>query len=100
MTPTSVYKRLNHLIWYGRLPVAVIHVVPDATLPECKGITIHDDLVVRPVILLNASSNCWGKTLVHEMMHVAEPLLQHGVIFDGFVDRYWVLARKHIKGLK
>jgi hypothetical protein len=100
MTPTAAYKRINKLIWYGRLPVAVIKVVPDATIPTCYGITFHDDLVVRPVILLNATVNRWGKTLIHEMLHVAEPRLQHGKIFEGFVERYWNIARKKIKGLK
>ena len=100
MTPTSVYKRLNKLIWLGRLPKAVIKIVPDETIPTCYGVTIHDDVVVRPVILLNASFKRWGKTLLHECVHVAEPELHHGVIFDALVETYWHIARKKIKGLR
>lgn len=71
----------------------------NATLPRCYGITIHDDIVVRPVILLNCEQNHIGKTLIHEMVHVAEPFLSHGKTFDALVERYWNYARKNLKGL-
>ena len=100
MTPTSVYRKLNRLIWLGRLPVAIIQIVSDATIPECRGITIHNELVVRPVILLNVAEKPWGKTLLHECVHVAEPELQHGVTFDALVEMYWRIAKKEIKGLR
>ena len=100
LTPTAVYKRLNKIIWYGRLPEAIFKFVPDATIPECYGITIHDELVVHPVILLNETQKNWGNTLVHEAVHVAEPQLRHGVIFDALVETYWRIAKKKIKGLR
>jgi hypothetical protein len=61
---------------------------------------MHDGyLIAQPVILLNAGSSHWGKTLVHEMIHVSEPELKHGKLFDALVNRYWKIARIEIKGL-
>lgn len=99
ITPAQVYSRLNRLLWLNRLPVAKIVLVEDSVIPKCKGITFHDNLVVNPVILLNVSSKRWAKTLVHEMMHVAEPQLMHGTLFDILVDLYWRIAKNKIKGL-
>ena len=100
MTPTVLYRRLNKLIWLGRLPKATITLVDNETIPLCYGITLFDRDFARPVIVLNASNKHWGKTLVHESIHVAEPTLQHGVLFDALVETYWRRARKEIKGLK
>jgi hypothetical protein len=82
-----------------RLPPAIILVVDDAVIPRCLGITLFDGDFDLPVIFLNASHKHWGRTLVHEMIHVAEPELLHGKVFESLVDRYWKIARKKIKGL-
>lgn len=99
MTPTAAYRHLNRLLWMGRLPHATVVRVTNATIPRCYGITVHDDIVVRPVILLNCDQAHVGKTLVHEMLHVAEPLLNHGDIFEALVNKYWNYARKNLKGI-
>ena len=70
-------------------------------MPSCYGMTLHDQDFVLPVIFLNMSAkNHWVKTLVHECVHVAEPVLQHGVLFDGLVEACWRRAKAEIKGLK
>ena len=85
----------------NRLPKAVVVRVSDQVMPRCYGMTIQDDFVVRPVILLNRSTpHHWGKTLIHEMIHVAEPELRHGKTFEALVTTYWRLARTYVKGLR
>jgi len=101
MTLTAAYQKLNALLWMNRLPKATIVRVSDATLPTCYGLTIHDDLCVRPVILLNISARkTYGKTLIHEMLHVAEPQLPHGLVFSAIVDSYWKFSKTKIKDIK
>jgi len=99
MTPAAAYKRFNRLLWANRLPKATITFVTDATLPSCYGITLQDDVCVQPVILLNEKYP-WGKTLIHEMIHVAEPLLPHGKTFTNLVEFHWRIARTHLKRRK
>jgi hypothetical protein len=100
MKPQTLYHRLNKLLWHGRLPQARIIMVDDSTLPTCHGLTLDDDDFALPCIFLNSDSNHQAKTLLHECLHVAEPTLAHGVLFDMLVERYWRWARKEIKGLK
>jgi hypothetical protein len=96
MTPTVLYHRLNHIIWLGRLPRAKIVRVDDATIPECDGLTFPPDhLLRRPIILLNGTDNHWEKTLIHEMLHIAEPRLRHGKIFAALENLY----RRNLKEL-
>ena len=100
MRPAAAYKRLNKLLWLGRLPAPTIIFVDNATIPRMHGVTLHDgDMFVKPVIVLNRSTP-WGPTLVHEMLHVAEPTLKHGILFDKIVRRYWFTAKKRIKGIQ
>jgi hypothetical protein len=97
MTPTAVYRKLNEVLWSNRLPKATVVFVEDGTMPSCFGLTIHDDICVKPVIFLNrCSTHSWKKTLVHECLHVAEPTLRHGKIFDALVDLYWRKTKKEI----
>jgi hypothetical protein len=100
--PTTAYRRLNNLIWRSRLPKAKIVLVDDETMPNCYGMTLDDQDFARPVIFMNMSGkrHRWAKTMIHEMLHIAEPELDHGVLFDGLVECYWRIARKKIKGLK
>lgn len=94
MNPLQEYRRLNRLIWLGRLPDATIVLVDNDTLPYVHGVTCHNTtLFVKPVIILNRTSR-WHRTLVHEMLHVAEPELAHGPVFDHIVRRYSRLAQK------
>jgi hypothetical protein len=100
MTPTTAYKRLNNLLWRGRLPAATIFLVADTVMPGCFGVTLFDEDFDRPVIILNSSLKRWGKTLVHECLHVAEPELPHGKLFDSLVASYWRFAKKEIKAFR
>lgn len=100
MTPSTAYRNLNRLIWLNRLPKATITLVGAETLPHCYGLTVHDDVCVRPVILLNTHYKKWGKTLVHEMLHVAEPSLRHGKVFSILVEFYWRIAKTNLKALE
>jgi hypothetical protein len=100
MRPETAYKKLNALLWQSRLPEAKIDFLEDDVIPTCYGITLFDCDFAKPVIFLNAGNKLWGRTLVHEMVHVAEPLLPHGKTFNYLVDKYWQIARKNIKGLK
>lgn len=93
MTPAKAYARLNRIIWLGRLPKAVINFVDDDVIPSCYGITLFDRDFARPVIFLNRSTKKWMKTLIHEMLHVAEPNLPHGKIFDTLVNSYARFAK-------
>ena len=99
MTPAAAFQRLNKLLWADRLPKISVSLVDNATLPTCYGLTLTDDIIKKPIILLN-SNHRWGKTLVHEMLHVAEPNLNHGKIFYALVDSYLRFAKQHIKGLQ
>ncbi len=100
MRPDVVYRRLNKLLWMNRLPPATITFVDNETIPTCYGITLFDRDFARPVIVLNSSHKRWAKTLIHEIVHVSEPTLNHGVIFDALVEIYWRRAKKAIRGLK
>ena len=102
LTPQTAYKRLNRLLWQGRLPHAKVFLVPNPTMPNAHGVTMNDgiDLFVKPVIILNSGDRYWGKTLTHECLHVAEPTLPHGPIFDKIVCRYYRRAKKEIKGFR
>ncbi len=100
MKPETAYRRLNVLLWMGRLPKATIKFVDDKTLPYCYGVTLFDADFALPVILLNSRHSRWGKTLIHECLHVAEPLLPHGKVFEAIVNSYWRKAKKSIRGLK
>jgi hypothetical protein len=95
-----MYASLNRVIWLNRLPNAKIVLLEDSALPKCHGITVHDDVFVKPIIFLNLKYKRWGKTLVHEMLHVAEPHLVHGRIFDTIVDFYWRVAKHNLKGAR
>jgi hypothetical protein len=95
MTPKAAYRRLNKLLWLGRLPDATIVLVENETIPRLHGITLHDAMFAKPVVVLNKRTP-WGLTLVHEMLHIAEPELPHGKIFETIVRRYWRIARKNI----
>jgi hypothetical protein len=99
MTPSKMYGALNKFIWRGRLPKASVMFIANATLPDCHGLTLDQHLFARPVIMLNADSPEWPKTLVHEMLHVAEPRLRHGQLFDVLIEGYWRMAKKHLKGI-
>lgn len=98
MTPAAAYRRLNKLLWLGRLPNATVIFADNDTIPNIHGITMHDgvDLFLKPVIVLNSRSS-WKPTLIHEMLHVAEPKLPHGPVFELLVRRYWRIAQKNIK---
>jgi hypothetical protein len=100
MRPIVAYRRLNKLIWNNRLPAAKIVLVDDSVMPKCHGLTLDDADFTLPIIFLNTSSNHWQKTLVHEALHVAEPELHHGWVFEALVEGYWRRAKKEIKGLK
>ncbi len=100
MKPETAYRRLNTLLWMGRLPDATIKFVDDETLPRGYGITLFDADFAKPVIFLNDSYSRWGRTLIHEMLHVSEPILPHGRVFDAIVNSYWRRAKKAIRGLK
>jgi len=100
MTPKAAYKRFNKIIWNNRLPKAIVTLVDDAVMPRCFGLTLFDDDFAQPVIYLAAGNKLWLKTLLHEMIHIAEPTLPHGVIFEMLVESYWRRARKEMRGLK
>ena len=88
MRPKPAYKQLNKIIWKNNLPAAVLIVIGDRWIPRCNGLTLFDNDFELPVIFINASHKRWGKTMVHEMLHVAEPLLEHGEVFETLVNRY------------
>lgn len=100
MKPATAYTRLNNLVWAGRLPPATVQFIDNETIPRCYGLTLFDQDFARPVIFINSNHKHWGRTMVHECLHVAEPLLEHGALFDTLVSRYWKIARKNIRGLK
>jgi hypothetical protein len=99
MTPAMAYRRLNTLLWHDRLPKAVLKRVDNSVMPLCHGLTLQEEIFSRPMILLNSSTKNWTKTLVHEMLHIAEPELAHGQLFDTLVQMYWRIAKQHVKGL-
>jgi len=100
MTPQTAYNRLNRLIWHGRLPEAKVIFVDDSFIPNCWGVTLHDEgnLFPKPVIIINLLRKNWGETLVHEALHVAEPTLRHGTVFNALVAIYWRRAKKDMHG--
>lgn len=98
MGPKATYRRFNKLIWNGRLPKAVVTFVEDDVMPRCFGLTLFDDDFARPIIYLAAGNKRWPKTLLHEMIHVAEPSLPHGKIFETLVESYWRYTKKSKKG--
>lgn len=102
MTPQTLYARLNRLFWRGRLPDATAVLVDDATLPTEWGITLREeDCFMHPLIALNTSKpGGWGKILIHEMLHVAEPELKHGDLYEALVCYYWARAQREITDLK
>lgn len=73
--------------------------VENARIPNIHGVTLdHQFLFVKPIIIMNAKTPS-VRHLIHEMIHIAEPALQHGVLFDALEHQYWLLAKKHIKGI-
>lgn len=100
MGPQATYRRFNKLIWNARLPKAVVLFVAEDVMPKCYGLTLFDDDFARPIIYLAAGTKRWQKVLIHEMLHVAEPSLPHGKIFNTVVESYWRQARKEIRGLR
>jgi len=100
MSPQQAYGRLNTLLWRGRLPNATVWFISDATMPTNYGITMWDEDFVLPIIFINSSRKRWLKVLIHECLHISEPTLEHGEIFEKVVNRYWRIARKEIRGVK
>ena len=102
MLPSVAYKRLNKLLWRNRLPKAKLIFVDDSVMPRCYGLTVDDEGdkdFIAPMIFLNAGDKHRGKTLVHEMLHLAEPQLPHSATFTTLVNSYWKFACKKLKGL-
>jgi hypothetical protein len=97
MTPKAAYNRFNKIIWNGRLPKAIVTLVDDAVIPKCFGLTLFDDDFAQPVIYLAARNKRWIKTLIHEMIHVAEPSLPHGKLFNALVETYWRYSKVNAK---
>ena len=94
MNPRQVYSKLNKYLWMNRLPPATITFIANDTIPTLHGITLHEEgLFEKPVILLNQNGP-WACTLVHEMLHIAEPNLSHGKIFSHLTRIYWNAAKK------
>lgn len=89
MTPATAYKRLNKLLWKGRLPNAMVEFIDDDVMPRNFGITMWDEDFVLPVIFINAGRKRWLKVLIHECLHVSEPTLPHGKLFDALVKSYY-----------
>jgi predicted metal-dependent hydrolase len=54
-------------------------------------------MFARPIIVLNKDIRGWRHTLVHEMLHVAEPELAHGAVFEILVRRYVRIANRRRK---
>ena len=100
MTPSSAYRHLNNRLWEGRLPKAFVTFLDDDTMPDNYGITVWDEDFRLPLIFINASRKRWLKVLIHECLHVAEPTLSHGRIFDALVEAYWRKVKKELRGLK
>jgi hypothetical protein len=102
LSPAIAYRRLNKLLWRNRLPKAKIVHVDDTVMPNNHGFTVDDDGDADfrpPLLFLNTSNKRRGKTLLHEMLHIAEPQLPHCKAFYAIVESYWKFANKHIKGL-
>lgn len=100
MTPQHLYGRLNKLLWFGRLPDATVILVDNETMPKLWGIVMNrDENFALPIVVLNYfRPGGWEKTLIHECLHIAEPELRHGKIFDSIVEAYHRRAKKEIKG--
>jgi hypothetical protein len=99
-TPASEYKRLNKLLWFGRLPKATVKFIDDEAMPNCYGITLLDRDFALPVIFINSATKNWLPVLIHECLHVAEPLLPHGKLFDSLVKFYVRQAKNTKKGYR
>ena len=100
LSPATAYRRLNRLLWEGRLPAAHVTFIDDAVMPANFGITLWDEDFVLPIIFINASRKRWLKVLIHECLHVAEPSLPHGKIFDSIVNSYTRRAKNEKKGYR
>ena len=101
LTPSRMYRILNRRIWLNRLPAAKIVFVKNSHIPRLAAITLHDGegLFAKPVICVNLKqkkNKHWALALIHEMVHVAEPELQHGRIFNALVRQYWFMTQKHL----
>src|ERR1700676_4928892 len=99
-SPAVEYRRLNRLMWEGRLPRASVYWIDDETMPTNFGLTMWDEDFSLPVIFLNASNKRWLKVLVHECIHIAEPSLSHGRLFDALVETYWRRAKNELRRMK
>lgn len=93
MSPQQAYDYLNQHLWAGRLPEAKVDLVENELMPKCWGLTIAVPGLARPVILLNINNRKWEVTLVHEMLHIAEPMLPEGKLFESLVRFYWEKAK-------
>lgn len=100
MGPAAAYRCFNKLLWNNRLPKAVISFVEPDVMPKCYGLTLFDTDFARPVIYLAADNKRWPKTLIHEMLHVAEPSLPHGKLFTALVEAYWRYSKNTKKGYR
>ena len=99
MRPITAYRRINKLLWLNRLPKATFMFTDNTTMPNALGVTLDNDGVFeKPVIVLNVRYRRWGKTLVHEMIHIAEPTLRHGRTFEALVNLYWKIVKTEVKG--
>ena len=95
-TPAAEYRRLNRLLWKGRLPRATVYWIDEETMPRNYGITMWDSDFVLPVIVLNSSEKRWLRVLIHEIIHIAEPNLPHGKLFESLI-KFYVRAAKNTK---
>jgi len=100
MTPATAYRCLNKLLWRNRLPNAFVSFIDTEAMPSNYGITMWDEDFALPVIFINSGTKRWLRVLIHECLHVAEPTLSHGRIFDALVEAYWRKAKKELRGLK
>ena len=93
MRPQDAYVLLNRRFWLNRLPNAKIELVENSVIPTCWGLTLVGDQLARPIVLINEKNRKWEITLLHEMVHLAEPELPEGKLFDALVRHYWNRAR-------
>lgn len=94
MTPQEAYRYLNRVLWLNRLPDAKVETVENEIMPRCWGVTVAQPGLAKPIIFLNAKNRKWEITLIHEMIHVAEPNLPDGKLFDSLVQFYWNRAKQ------
>jgi hypothetical protein len=98
--PQQTYRRLNKLLWMGRLPRATVYWIDDETLPTNFGMTQWDADFALPVIFINSSRKRWLRVLIHEMIHVSEPEMPHGKLFESLIDFYVRAAKNTKKGYR